>query len=400
MNFQNPDVNIVKDKKLYPIDEWHASKQAISTICNEARRQFDYIKANFNQEYTTDIICDNNEKSAVYELSVTYNLPNVYCAYKYNKDIALEQLAEWMRTDKIYVKKGGYLDEESENTLWKRDEETDEIIATFTETVELIELEKERVVRGLEDMQVIKENFENQCIQSCMNIRTELERLDKLSVITMEDEQIPIMKLRIPYVDEEQYRDRMSEYIDNIAAMTDSYDSNEEKLKYLRNNLCWKKLFSVIVTDMNGIRLNLYKRERIAGQSRYLPYEEAVGSTGQSQGIYIQFLISIINYISSINSKSSDATRLKKTIFIDNPFGAAKDIYIWEPIFKLLKTNNVQLIVPARGATPAITGRFDVNYILGQKMCNGKQQTVVYYSNVENDSLEYTTLSYEQTSLF
>lgn len=281
-------------------------------------------------------------------------------------------------------------------------EETDEIIATFTETVELIELEKERVVRGLEDMQVIKENFENQCIQSCMNIRTELERLDKLSVITMEDEQIPIMKLRIPYVDEEQYRDRMSEYIDNIAAMTDSYDSNEEKLKYLRNNLCWKKLFSVIVTDMNGIRLNLYKRERIAGQSRYLPYEEAVGSTGQSQGIYIQFLISIINYISSINSKSSDATRLKKTIFIDNPFGAAKDIYIWEPIFKLLKTNNVQLIVPARGATPAITGRFDVNYILGQKMCNGKQQTVVvdYYSNVENDSLEYTTLSYEQTSLF
>ena len=41
-----------------------------------------------------------------------------------------------------------------------------------------------------------------------------------------------------------------------------------------------------------------------------------------------------------------------KTIFIDNPFGAAKDIYIWEPIFKLLATNHVQLIVPARGATP------------------------------------------------
>mgnify|MGYP001177993616 CR=1 FL=1 len=34
-----------------------------------------------------------------------------------------------------------------------------------------------------------------------------------------------------------------------------------------------------------------------------------------------------------------------KTIFIDNPFGAAKDIYIWEPIFKLLATNHVQLIV-------------------------------------------------------
>lgn len=218
----------------------------------------------------------------------------------------------------------------------------------------------------------------------------------------MEDETIPVINLRIPYVKEEVYKDRMSEYIDRVAKGADSFEKTEDKLKYIRNNLSWKKMFSVIVTDMNSIKLNLYKRERIADQSRFLPYEEAVGSTGQSQGIYIQFLISIINYISSINSKNADASKLKKVIFIDNPFGAAKDIYIWEPIFKLLKTNNVQLIVPARGATPAISGRFDVNYVLGQKISNGRQQTVVvdYFSNVNNDELDYTTLSYEQTALF
>ncbi|MDE6232231.1 MAG: hypothetical protein K2M60_02625, partial [Lachnospiraceae bacterium] len=62
----------------------------------------------------------------------------------------------------------------------------------------------------------------------------------------------------------------------------------------------------------------------------------------------------------------------------------------------------VQLIVPARGATPAITGRFDVNYVLGQKMTGKRQQTVVtdYFSNVENEEIEYTKMSYEQTSLF
>ena len=160
-------------------------------------------------------------------------------------------------------------------------------------------------------------------------------------------------------------------------------------------------MFSVIVTDMNEIRLMLYKRERIKEQSRYLRYEEAVGSTGQSQGIYIQFLIAIINYITSINSTNTESRNLGKVVFIDNPFGAAKDIYIWEPIFKMLKTNNVQLIVPCRGATPAITGRFDVNYILGQKMIDGKQQTVVveYYSNVENDNIEYEKLSFEQNTL-
>ena len=87
-------------------------------------------------------------------------------------------------------------------------------------------------------------------------------------------------------------------------------------------------------------------------------------------------------------------------IFIDNPFGAAKDIYIWEPIFEMLKTNNVQLIVPARGATPAITGQFDVNYVLGQKMVDGKQQTVVvdYRSQVEKTEMEYKLVEYSQNT--
>ena len=190
-------------------------------------------------------------------------------------------------------------------------------------------------------------------------------------------------------------------YIDDIVENADNMKNEEERIKYIKNQLSWKKLFSVIVTDMNEIRLMLYKRERIKEQSRYLRYEEAVGSTGQSQGIYIQFLIAIINYITSINSTNTESRNLGKVVFIDNPFGAAKDIYIWEPIFKMLKTNNVQLIVPCRGATPAITGRFDVNYILGQKMIDGKQQTVVveYYSNVESEALEYTKLSYEQNTL-
>ena len=153
-----------------------------------------------------------------------------------------------------------------------------------------------------------------------------------------------------------------------------------------------------MVTDINGIGLYLYKRERIKEQSRFLRYEEAVGSTGQSQGIYIQFLISVIHYIANINSHAKEQNGVSNVIFLDNPFGAAKDVYIWEPIFALLKTNQVQLIVPARGATPAITNRFDVNYVLGQKQVGKVQQTVVvdYRSEVEQERLEYHRLEFEQ----
>lgn len=277
-------------------------------------------------------------------------------------------------------------------------DEADQMYQNLKETINIIMLEKDRVYKGIEDMVKIKQNFETQCLQRCIDIRMELSRLPKMSVITLDGEDIQMVNLKIPYVKEEFYAQRMSEYIDRIVEVSDQLGSDDERLKYLRHQLSWKHLFSVIVTDMDSIRLSLYKRERIREQSRFLKYEEAVGSTGQSQGIYIQFLIAVINYISAINSRNAGASALKKVIFIDNPFGAAKDIYIWEPIFALLKANNVQLIVPARGATPAITGKFDVNYVLGQKLIGGRQQTVVvdYHSNVTIDEVEYKHIDFEQ----
>lgn len=274
-----------------------------------------------------------------------------------------------------------------------------ELSANLNSTIEYIRLERDRVEKSLTDMETIKENFEEQCLQRCLDVRTELDKLPKLSRIISEGEAIQVVDLSIPYVKDEFLKQKMSDYIDKIVAAADGYENDKDRMKYIRGSLTLKKLFGVIVTDMNAIKLTLYKRERIREQSRYLKYEEAVGSTGQSQGIYIQFLVSIINYISGMYQTRNDEITTK-TIFIDNPFGAAKDVYIWEPIFELLKANHVQLIVPARGVTPAITGRFDVNYILGQQMSKGKQLTVVtnYTSKVDQEEMEYQDLSYEQVS--
>lgn len=278
-------------------------------------------------------------------------------------------------------------------------DEAQELLANLNTTTEYIRLERDRIEKSLVDMETIKSNFEEQCLQRCLDVRTELDKLPKLSRIIVDDEPIQMVGLTIPYVKDEFLKQRMSDYIDRLVAQADDYDKDQDRIKFIRSSLALKKLFGVIVTDMNAIKLSLYKRERIKEQSRYLRYEEAVGSTGQSQGIYIQFLVSIINYISGMYQSGNEEIRTK-TVFIDNPFGAAKDVYIWEPIFAMLKANKVQLIVPARGATPAITGRFDVNYILGQQMSNGKQLTVVtdYTSQVDQEELEYQELTYEQAT--
>ena len=66
----------------------------------------------------------------------------------------------------------------------------------------------------------------------------------------------------------------------------------------------------------------------------------------------------------------------------------------------MLAANHVQLIVPARGATPAITGKFDVNYVLGQQMVGSRQQTVVvdYTSKTSQEELEYQDITYQQAT--
>ena len=77
------------------------------------------------------------------------------------------------------------------------------------QTNECIALERDRIDKSLGEMEHIKDRFEDRCIQICSNIRTELDRLPKLSRITLDDEVIPIITLSVPYIREDMYKDRM-----------------------------------------------------------------------------------------------------------------------------------------------------------------------------------------------
>ena len=112
---------------------------------------------------------------------------------------------------------------------------TRSMIESLNETNTFIQLEKDRIAKGIEDMQMIKDNFENRCIQTCSNIKTELDRLPQLSNINLDGEQIAIISLQIPYIKEELYKEKMSEYIDETVFMAESFKEPAERLKYIRN---------------------------------------------------------------------------------------------------------------------------------------------------------------------
>lgn len=75
--------------------------------------------ANIND---VNIFCDMNNKELVYELYSVQKLP-AFCCYKYNKALAISQLAEFCRTGKIVVPQDGILADEFDRILYKRDDE-------------------------------------------------------------------------------------------------------------------------------------------------------------------------------------------------------------------------------------------------------------------------------------
>lgn len=123
---------LCKDKKMYVVRSWSESKKAISEICDVVKKELEWIKTNVSVARVPWVICDTNEKGAVYELYKTYGITNAYCAYKYDKNMAVDQLAEWLRTDTVFVNKDDeVMKQDLDNTLWKRDEESDKILHEF-----------------------------------------------------------------------------------------------------------------------------------------------------------------------------------------------------------------------------------------------------------------------------
>ena len=126
-------VSVIADKqtqRAYVVDSWSESHKGITEVSKEIERQVEALKEKYNLVRDPWIICDNNEKGAVADLNFTYHIPNVFTAYKYDLDYALDQLQELFATNRFMIVNdpSNRVREDCEYTMWKRDEETDKII--------------------------------------------------------------------------------------------------------------------------------------------------------------------------------------------------------------------------------------------------------------------------------
>ena len=124
---------VVKDSRMYIVDCWSENHNGITAISNICKQQYENLNNRWNFVHPVKTIADNNEKSAVWDLYDIYKIPNVFCAYKSDKNEALEQLNDLFSSNKITIVdtlQESAIVEDCKSTVWIRDEETDKVLHT------------------------------------------------------------------------------------------------------------------------------------------------------------------------------------------------------------------------------------------------------------------------------
>lgn len=116
------------NEKSRVIEERKFNRASVSEIIKQVQEVYSnskkfLIENNKNANIAdVSLYCDTNAKEIVYELYTVQKLP-AYCAYKYNKQLAISQMSEFCRTGQIVVPADGILSDEFDRILYKRDDE-------------------------------------------------------------------------------------------------------------------------------------------------------------------------------------------------------------------------------------------------------------------------------------
>lgn len=134
-------------RRAWIIDCWSKAKTPIREVAEEVLRMKRSIEELYKPTHAVQVICDTNDKQGIAELYSTYNIKNVFGAWKYDKDLALDQLGDMFVSGVFSIANKAKIEpleciidgkmrenpahaiiDDCEATVWKRDEETDTIL--------------------------------------------------------------------------------------------------------------------------------------------------------------------------------------------------------------------------------------------------------------------------------
>ena len=267
----------------------------------------------------------------------------------------------------------------------------------FAEYIANITEQMQKIISDIQQLERYQEDFTRRCIQRAELVLGHLRKLESLSRIEVYGRRTNMIELKFQEFEEKDKHLRMKAHIEGIVR-----EIGEEGVidrKSVAAKLSTKEHLPQIV-DMDKAAVRLYKIESIPENSRFYRWENAIGSEGQNNSLYFIFTACLISFIRML-SISNILVRTKKVIIADNPFGATSAVYLWDPMFKIMKQNDIQLIAPGHRIPREITSMFGVSYLLNQDILqDGRMRVVVKDVRVEGDEDALRYIDSEQLSLF
>ena len=264
--------------------------------------------------------------------------------------------------------------------------------------LDIINEDIEKTKIDIENLEKIQQNFTMKCVSRAEWLLEKLKWLPELSRINVNGIKRNMLIMNFDDFSEEDRRERMKNHISSIVKEI----GNDKKVdrEKIKKRLTSRELLSQI-TNMDRAVVKLYKVENNQAHSTYKRWEDAVGSDGQSNALYFIFAVCIISYIRLLTSENKNI-HSRGVIIADNPFGTTSAMYLWEPMFNIIKENNVQLITTGHNINKELISKFEVNYILRQQFMSDNTIRVERDYRTEDDLtyLEFDILKGEQMSLF
>lgn len=223
----------------------------------------------------------------------------------------------------------------------------------------------------VDSLKNIEENVVAQALGIAKMYKDHIKKFPILSKIKFNDEIYEMIRInfnKCEYTDE-QAESEMRHYIKTLIQ-----DIENEKISKIDLVECLTPAVLLNkVIDMKVIKMEMRKIDE-DGLQKYLRWEQIEASDGETNAIFIVFLVVLMSYIRDIVTDRKDI-KTSKMLIIDNPFGSTSSPYLWEAIGLILERNNVQLICPGHSFDANIMKYFPINIIMTmEKSTSGRKR--------------------------
>ncbi|MDW7662034.1 MAG: hypothetical protein SCL54_11505 [Bacillota bacterium] len=224
-----------------------------------------------------------------------------------------------------------------------------------------IEVTLKKHETDLKNVKESEEKLNDFVLERVATVYEQLREIDKHSTIELKDKYQKMLYIEMPKKDTLDVA-KLRNYLKTVINYSKHrMEENEvsDLDKYLDSHLSLDKLFDEYV-PIRSISVSISKIEQ--NKVSKIPWE-AVGKVSGGEE-FVSVFILFISLMSYTRGYQLSRKQSGKVLVMDNPFGPVSSEHLLEPLFKIAKTYDAQLICFTHINTSAITSQFDLIYSL------------------------------------